>query len=51
MSSIRRTEIRTGGTVGVVFEPEEGSDQFAVMLGGSYGGIPEGPARRLAENG
>jgi BAAT / Acyl-CoA thioester hydrolase C terminal len=47
VSSIRRTEIRTGGTVGVVFEPEEGSDQFAVMLGGSYGGIPEGPARRL----
>jgi uncharacterized protein len=22
-----------------------------VVLGGSYGGIPEGPARRLAENG
>jgi len=50
-SSVRRTEIKTGDTVGVVFEPEGGSDHFAVMLGGSYGGIPEGLARRLAENG
>lgn len=51
MSSVRRTEVRTGDTVGVVFEPEAGSDHFAVMLGGSYGGIPEGLAKRLAENG
>ena len=29
----------------------EGSDCAAVMLGGSSGGIPEGLARRLAENG
>jgi dienelactone hydrolase len=51
MSSVRRTEVRTDDTVGVVFEPEDGSDHTAVMLGGSYGGIPEGLARRLAENG
>ena len=51
MSSVRRTEIRTSDAVGVVFEPEQGSDHFAVMLGGSYGGIPEGPASRLAEHG
>ena len=47
----RRTEIRTGTNVGVVFEPEEGSDHFAVVLSGSTGGIPEHLARRLAENG
>lgn len=51
MSSVRRTEIRTSDAVGVVFEPEQGSDDFAVMLGGSYGGIPEGLGRRLAEQG
>src|SRR6266511_3786619 len=51
MSSVRRTEVRTDDTIGVVFEPEDGSDHAAVMLGGSYGGLPEGPARRLAENG
>jgi dienelactone hydrolase len=50
-SPVRRTEVRVGATVGVVFEPAEGSDHVAVVLGGSYGGIPEGPARRLAENG
>ena len=50
-SPVQRTEINTGDTVGVVFEPVGGSDHFAVMLGGSSGGIPEGPARRLAENG
>jgi dienelactone hydrolase len=48
---MRRTEIKAGATVGVVFEPVGGSDRFAVFLGGSYGGVPEGPARRLAENG
>jgi dienelactone hydrolase len=48
---LRRTEIRTGGTVGVVFEPEGRSDHFAVALSGSSGGIPEHLARRLAENG
>lgn len=51
MSSVRRTDVRAGDTVGVVFEPEDGSDHAAVFLGGSYGGVPEGPARRLAENG
>ena len=51
VSQVRRTEIRDGETVGVVFEPANESQHFAVMLGGSYGGIPEWPARRLAENG
>jgi uncharacterized protein len=51
MDTVRRTEINADGTVGVVFEPEGGSDRFVVMLGGSFGGIPEGPARRLAEHG
>lgn len=51
MSGFRRTEVRSGDTIGVVFEPENGSDSFAVFLGGSFGGIPEGPARKLAENG
>ena len=41
VSAVRRTEIREGGTLGVLFEPAEGSDQFAVMLGGSFGGFPE----------
>lgn len=49
--SVRRIEIKVDDTVGVVFEPVGGSDHFTVMLGGSYGGIPEAPARRLAENG
>lgn len=47
----KRTEIRTADTVGVVFEPQEGSDHFAVALSGSSGGVPEHLARRLAENG
>jgi uncharacterized protein len=51
VSTVRRTEIRTRDTIGVVFEPEEGSDHFAVFLGGSFGGIPEGPARKLAASG
>ncbi|TAN32905.1 hypothetical protein EPN29_07800, partial [bacterium] len=48
---VRRTEISNSDAIGVVFEPEQASDHFAVMLGGASGGIPEGPARRLAENG
>jgi dienelactone hydrolase len=48
---VRRTEIDSNGTVGVVFEPAGESDHFVVMLGGSSGGIPERPARRLAEHG
>src|SRR3977135_3080482 len=48
---VKRTEIRNSEAVGVVFEPEQESDHFAVMLSGSSGGIPELPARRLAENG
>jgi dienelactone hydrolase len=51
MSPVRRTEIDSGGTIGVVFEPDERANHFVVMLGGSYGGVPEAPARRLAENG
>lgn len=51
MSPVRRTEINSGDTVGVVFEPHERANQFAVMLGGSYGGVPEAFARRFAENG
>jgi uncharacterized protein len=51
VTPVRRTEINANGTAGVVFEPEGGSDRFVVMLGGSFGGIPEGPARRLAEHG
>jgi len=51
MSPVRRTEISSGDTVGVVFEPDEPTPHFAVMLGGSYGGVPEALARRLAENG
>jgi dienelactone hydrolase len=49
--SVRRTPINVDGVVGVVFEPAGGSNRFAVMLGGSYGGVPEAPARRLAEHG
>jgi len=49
--TLRRTEISTADTIGVVFEPAEGSDHFAVMLSGSSGGIPEHLAKRLAENG
>ena len=51
MSPVRRTEINSGDTVGVVFEPHERANHFVVMLGGSYGGVPEALARRLAENG
>ena len=43
--SVRRIPIQEDGVVGVVFEPAGGSDQFAVMLGGSYGGFSEAPAR------
>jgi dienelactone hydrolase len=49
--TLRRTEINAGGIIGVIFEPEEGSDDFAVVLSGSTGGIPEHLARRLAQNG
>src|SRR5260370_24689383 len=50
-NAVRRTEIRNRDAIGVIFEPEGDSDRFAVMLSGSSGGIPEAPARRLAENG
>src|SRR5258708_12140100 len=49
--SVRRTEVSGTDAIGGVFEPEVASDHFAVMLSGSSGGIPEAPARRLAENG
>ncbi len=49
--SVRRTEVSGTDAIGAVFEPEVASDHFAVMLSGSSGGIPEAPARRLAENG
>lgn len=48
---INRTELRSGDTVGVVLEPDGGSDSVAVVLGGSMGGIPEPLARRVAECG
>jgi nucleolar protein 56 len=48
---INRTEIRSGDTVGVVLEPNGGSDSFAVVLGGAIGGIPEPLARRVASCG
>ena len=51
VSSLRRTEIKTSDTLGVVFEPAGGSDHFAVFLGGNSGGVPEPPAQRLADNG
>jgi pimeloyl-ACP methyl ester carboxylesterase len=49
--SVRRAEIRDSDAIGAVFEPGQESEHFAVMLSGSSGGIPEAPARRLAENG
>lgn len=45
---IGRINVESGDTVGVVLEPEGGSDSFAVVLGGSMGGIPEHLARRIA---
>ena len=48
---MRRVEIKSGDTVGVVLEPEERSGSFAVVLGGSMGGIPEPLATRLAASG
>ena len=48
---VNRTEIRSGDTVGVVLEPDGGSDGFAVVLGGSMGGIPEPLAGRVARCG
>ena len=45
---INRTEIRSGETVGVVLEPDGGSDSFAVVPGGAIGGIPEPLAGRVA---
>lgn len=51
MATVRRTAVDVSGIVGVVFEPEGQSDGFVVMLGGSFGGVPEAPARRLAEHG
>jgi uncharacterized protein len=50
-ATVRRTVINVNGIVGVVFEPDGGSDGFVVMLGGSFGGVPEAPAKRLAEHG
>jgi uncharacterized protein len=49
--TVRRSEITAENIVGVVFEPAARANRFAVMLGGSFGGVPEGPAKRLAENG
>jgi dienelactone hydrolase len=51
VAAVRRTEVRAGDTIGVAFEPEGGSEHAVVMLGGSFGGIPEPPARRLAQHG
>src|SRR5258708_26277664 len=49
--SVRRAEVSGLDAIGAVFEPEVAYGHFAVMLSGSSGGIPEAPARRLAENG
>jgi dienelactone hydrolase len=51
VSGVRRTEVHSSDTVGVVFEPGDPSEHYAIFLGGSFGGIPEAPARKLAENG
>jgi hypothetical protein len=48
---MKRTEIRSGDTFGVVLEPDWGSDSFAVVLGGSMGGIPQPLAGRVARCG
>jgi dienelactone hydrolase len=50
VDGIRRSEVQSGDTVGVVFEPIE-STGVAVVLGGSMGGVPEPFARRVAECG
>src|SRR5258708_7703790 len=50
-ATVRRTEVNVSGIVGAVFEPDRRSDGFVVMLGGSFGGVPEAPARRLADHG
>jgi hypothetical protein len=49
--TVRRSEVSAHDIVGAVFEPAERAQHFAVMLGGSFGGVPEAPARRLAEHG
>jgi dienelactone hydrolase len=48
---LRRSEIQCDDIVGVVFEPDGGSESRVVVLGGSGGGVPEPLARRLAELG
>ena len=48
---MRRNEINAGGTIGVAWEPDQGAEQYVVVLGGSGGGIPEGLAERLSEHG
>ena len=48
---MKRIEIATDGVLGVVFAPEEATRGFVVVLNGSSGGVPEGPACRLAEHG
>ncbi len=48
---MRRIEIATDGVLGMVFAPDEATRNFVVVLNGSSGGVPEGPAHRLAEHG
>jgi len=48
---VERIEIATEATMGVVLVPAEATPHFAVVLPGSGGGIPEGPARKLADYG
>jgi dienelactone hydrolase len=48
---MRRTEIKSGGTIGVVWEPDQAAEHFVVVLGGSGSGILDGMAKRLSEHG
>ncbi len=48
---MRRMEIAIDDVVGVVFAPDVPTRHFAVVLTGSGGGVPQGPAGRLAEHG
>jgi len=38
-TTVRRAEIHNRAAIGVVFEPHQASEHFAVMLGGGSAGI------------
>src|SRR5215470_550992 len=50
-TNMRRIEINSGGTIGVLWEPDQAAEHFVVVLGGSGGGILDGMAKRLSEHG